>query len=180
MAGINLTNHPLAANNYFYLDGDLYKILQHVRASDYLTAWNFHKNGVEEFILSEVKRRAEPAFRTKQAGEMMNRTGISARDVYQEGNIPRPKKTYPLGDGKFTPLLYSAVLWSKKDIYNLHDYYMSLHGVSFKSRHSPGETRSRGIPTRAELRAMLDHGTVYYVKDKKTGDMVKVWKAEDV
>lgn len=176
MAGINLTNHPLAANDYFYLGGDLYKILQHVRASDYLTAWNFHKNGMEEFILSDVKRRAEPAFKTKSVGEMINRSGISVRDVYQEGHIPRPKKTYPLGDGKFTPLLYSAVLWSKQDVYNLHDYYMSKHGVKAKTETKPGETRSHRIPSRAELRSVLDHGTVYYVKDKK-GQMVKVWKA---
>lgn len=179
MAGINLTNHPLAANGYFYLEGDLYKILQMIRASDYLTAWNFHKNGVEEFVLSDVKRRAEPAFRTKNVGEMMNRTGITVRDVYQRDEIPRPKKTYPLGDGKFTPLLYSAVYWSKKDIYNLHDYFMSRNRIKEKTDRSIGQVNSKSLPSRAELRAILEHGTVYYVKDRK-GQMVKVWKAEDV
>lgn len=179
MAGINLSNHPLAAKNYFYLDGNLHKILQHVRAADYLTSWNFHKNGVEEFVLSDVKRRAEPAFRTKEVAEMMNRTSITVRDVYQNDEIPRPKKTYPLGDGKFTPVLYSPVYWSKQDVYNLHDYYMGKHNVKYKTDRATGNVNSRGIPTRAELRAMLDHGTVYYVEDDK-GNMVKVWKAESL
>lgn len=179
MAGVNLTNHPLAANDYFYLDGDLYKIMQYVRASDYLTAWNYHKNGMEEFILSDAKKRAEPAFKTKHVGELVNRTGMSCRDYYQQGSIPRPKKTYPLGDGKFTPLLYSTVLWSKEDIYNLHDFLMELHGIQSKTRTSAGNSGRSDIPTRAELRASLEHGTVYYVQDKK-GNMVKVWKAEDV
>lgn len=176
---INITNHPLAMNGYFYLEGDLYKILQHIRASDYLTAWNYDKHGMEEFVLSSVKRRAEPAFRNKQVGEIMNRSGITVRDVYQQDLIPRPKKTYPLGDGKNKPLLYSPVLWSKQDIYNLHDYYMSRpsqRGVKSK----PGvKGNLQGLPTRAELRAALEHGTVYYVKGKD-GQMHKVWKAEDV
>ena len=177
MAGVNLTNHPLALKNYFYLDGDLYKILQLVKASDYLTAWNYHKNGMEEFILSDVKRRAEPGFRADAVGEMVNRTGITVRDVYQEGHIPRPKKTYPLGDGKFTPLLYSAVVWSKEDVYRLHDHLMEKHKIKERTEKSTGVSGRRDIPTRAELRAVLEHGTVYYVEDSD-GKMVKVWKAE--
>lgn len=180
MAGINLTKHPLAANGYFYLNGKLYKIMQAVRASDYLTAWNFHDNGMEEFILSDVRRRCEPAFRTKQVGEMINRSSITVRDIYQAGHIPKPKKTYPLdGTGDYTPLLYSPILWSKADIYRLHDYMLDLHGIKNAEKNGLGKAGRADIPTRAELRATLDHGTVYYVKDK-TGKMVKVWKAEDV
>lgn len=176
MAGVNLTNHPLALNNYFYLDGDLYKIMQLVKASDYLTAWNYHKNGMEEFVLSDVKRRAEPGFKADAVGEMVNRSGITCRDFYQQGIIPRPKKTYPLGDGKFTPVLYSAVVWSKQDVYNLHDALMERHDKDNVSK-KIGHTGRNDLPTRAELRAALEHGTVYYVQDK-TGKMVKVWKAE--
>lgn len=178
MAGINITNHKLAGNDYFYLNGDLYKILQLVRASDYLTAWNYHKDGIEEFILSDVKRRASPAFRTKDVAEMVNRTSSTIRNIYQLGEMPRPKKTYPL-DGKNTPLLYSPILWSKEDVYRLHDTLMERHKIDRAEREMVGEAGRKDIPTRAELRAVLDHGTVYYVKGKD-GKMVKVWKADSL
>lgn len=178
--GINITNHPLAMNDYFYLNGELYKILQHVRASDYLTAWNFNQHGMEEFVLSDVKRRAEPGFRAKAVGEIMNRSGITVKDVYQQGHIPRPMKVYPLGDGRNQPLLYSPVIWSKEDVYRLHDFYMGRERTKRSIDKKPGDVGGgRGLPTRAELRAALEHGTVYYVKDKK-GQMVKVWKAESL
>lgn len=179
MTALNITRHPLAANGYFYLEDKLYRVMQVIRASDYLTAWNFHDNGMEEFIYSDVRRRAEPAFRTKEVAGMVNRSTITVRDIYQEDKIPRPKKTYPLnGTGDFTPLLYSPVLWSKRDIYRLHDVLVEGM-VNSRINKKADKPSPRDVPSRAELRAVLDHGTVHYIKDK-TGQMVKVWEADGV
>lgn len=176
---VNVTGHPKAMNNYFYMNDKLYKVMQLIKASDYLTAWNFHDHGMEQFSYTYVRKYAEPAFRTKTVAEMVNRSPHTVRDCYQMGGLPKPKKVYPLGDGKHTPLLYSPIMWSKKDVLNLHDYLLERAGVERMKRESVGVIGSGDLPPRSEVLAALDHGTVYYVKDKD-GKMIKVWKADVV
>ena len=69
------------------------------------------------------------------------------------------------------------MVWSKEDVYRLHDHLMEKHKIKERTEKSTGVSGRRDIPTRAELRAVLEHGTVYYVEDSD-GKMVKVWKAE--
>ena len=174
---VRLNGHPMGAYNYFYLNGKLYKVLQAIRTSDYLSAWNYVDHGVEEFIYSDIKKKAEPAFSTDNAAKLVGRSRETVYNAYlTERGVMGGIKTYPL-DGKNTPAWYSRRYWSKKDVYNLYDYFASKRGSHAKEGNVP---RARNnLMSKKELRAALEHEVSYFVQNKD-GEFVKVFSAEDL
>lgn len=174
---VRLNKHPLGAYNYFYLNGKLYKVLQAIRTSDYLSAWNYHDHGVEEFVYSDIRKRAEPAFSNKSVAALIGRSRETVYNAYlTEKGVKGGTKTYPL-DGKNTPAWYSRIYWSKKDIYDLYDYFLSKKGAHAVEGNVP-RTRNN-LMSKRELRAALEHEVSYFVQNDK-GEFIKVFSAEDI
>ena len=132
---------------------------------------------VEEFIYSDIRKKAEPAFTTNSVAKIIGRARETVYNAYlTEKGVKGGTKTYPL-DGRNEPRLYSRRYWSKKDIYDLYDYFYSKPKV-IASEDQVQWTRN-SLMSKKELRSILEHEVSYYVQNKD-GEFIKVFSAEDV
>lgn len=154
--------------NYFYVNGDLHKVLLVDRARDFVRTWNYPKRKSVGYVYSDLLKNHGKAWPTSQVAKLIDR----AREVLEwyilDKNIRVPQRTYTL-DGRYAPGKY---MWSEEDILALHDYLSSVH---------IGRPREDGIAintkllSKAELRAKMRSDVVLYVKNKD-GEFVPVWK----
>jgi hypothetical protein len=155
---------------YFYLDNRLHVLLRVNRPSNIAEAWDFVKDEPVVYVWSDLKRRMGQAYRTSQAAKFLHRSVDRIMLPIKEEKVPAPQRPYDLetgGQGRF--------YWSDQDIKNMHEYLLTLHrGRPRKD----GKTTPWNLPSRPELRAMLEHGTVLYTKTKD-GRFVPVWSERD-
>lgn len=156
---------------YFYLEGDLHKVLSVIRAQDFAICWNYPQGKRVGYVWSDVRRNHKKAFNLQQVSKMIGRHYITLKRDILDGKIKPPQKTYALNANK-TPGTYYM---SEQDVYDLHDYLLSVHvGRPRKD----GKVTIRDMPSKAELRAMMKHDIVTYVKTAE-GEFVPVWKEQD-
>jgi hypothetical protein len=157
---------------YFYLNGDLHKVLSVNRAQDFAVCWNFPQGKRAGYVWSDVRKRAEKAFTMKQVGAMVGRHRVNIERDILNGNIKAPQRSYTL-DGNKRLLYY---FFSEEDIFDLHSYLLTVH---IGRPRKDGQILPRQtIPSKAELRAMIRHDIVTYVKTED-GEFVPVWKEQD-
>lgn len=156
---------------YFYLNGDLHKVLSINRAQDLVVAWNYKEQKRVGYIWSDARKRLEKAFTMMQVSKMINRHRVNIERYILNGHIRAPQRTYTLDD-KRTPGKY---LFSESDVYDLHDYLLTVH---IGRPRKDGKTTPGRMPSKAELKAMMRHDTVMYVK-QSDGTFTPVWKEMD-
>lgn len=157
---------------FFYLNGDLHKVLSVSKPQDFAICWNFVQHKRVGYVWSDVRRSHKRAFSMMEVSKMINRTREAIERDILRGNIKPPQRTYSL-DGNKRPMRYK---FSEKDIYDLHDYMLSQHHG--RPRKDGGITPLQSIPSRAQLRAMMEHNIITYVKTED-GEFVPVWKEQD-
>ncbi len=156
---------------FFYLDGQLHKVLSVIRGMDLVKCWHYADGKRVGYVWSDVRKRMGPAFTTFQVAEMIGRHHVNIRKYLVSGSIRRPQRAYSL-DGRKLP---GKHYWSEKDVYELHDFLLTVHrGRPRKD----GQITPGNMPSKAELRAMMRHDTVMYVK-QEDGTFVPVWKEVD-
>lgn len=153
----------------FYLHGNLHKILHISRARDLLTAYDFAEGKTKVYPWSEVQRRRQHAFTITQAGALLDRHRDRIMSYMEEGNVPWPQREYSLETGR--PGRY---FFSEDDMMDLRDYVATVH---IGRPRKDGKVTNNRIPTREELRAMMQQGRVLYVKEND--EFVPVWKAKE-
>ncbi|QGH79382.1 hypothetical protein SEA_LIMPID_49 [Streptomyces phage Limpid] len=156
---------------YFYLNGDLHKVLSVTRAQDFVVCWNFPQGKRVGYVWSDVRKNHGKAFRLQQVAEMIGRHYITIKRDILEGRIKAPQRIYAFNENR-TP---GAYYMSEEDVYALHDYMMTTH---IGRPRGDGKVTVRDMPSKAELRAMMKHDLVTYVKTKD-GDFVPVWKEQN-
>lgn len=164
-------NRKSSKLRYFYLNGDLHKILSVNRAQDFVVCWNFPEGKRVGYVWSDVKKRHGKAFRTSEVAKMVGRDLTTVKRDILNGNIKRPQKIYSLHTKR-----PGAYYWSEEDVMEMHDYLLSIH---------IGRPRLDGlivprssIPTKAELRAMMRHDIITYVKTDNE-EFIPIWKERD-
>lgn len=160
----------LALPRYFYLDSNLHKVLRTNRAQDLVWAWHYVEGKQKVYPYSEVRKKHGKAYSIVDVSEMIGRHRVIIENYILDGKIRAPQRIYALGSRK-----PGAYYFSEKDVYELHDYLLTVHrGRPRKD----GMITPSGIPSRAELRAMLVTGHATYIKNEK-GEFVQVWKEND-
>lgn len=153
---------------YFYLGDVLHKHIHINQGSDIITCWNYEEHKRVAYSWSETRRRMRPSYRTGAVVEMLNRSRISLENAILRGDIRKPTQPYSLDEerrlGRFQ--------WSDNDVMAARDFFSTQH-VGFPRK--DGLITPRPIPTRAELRAMMEQGTMTYVKTS-TGEFVPMFK----
>lgn len=153
---------------YFFLGGVLHQHIHINQGSDIITCWNYVEHKRTAYSWSETRKKMRPSYRTGAVVEMLNRSRISLEKAILRGDIRKPSLPYSLDDerrpGRFC--------WSDTDIMEARDYFSTQH-VGFPRK--DGLITPRPIPTRAELRAMMDQGTITYVKTS-SGEFVPMFK----
>ena len=156
---------------FFYLNGDLHMRLHVNRGDDILTAWNFSQHKRVGYSYTHVRQRAEKAYRTPEVAEMLNRGPQTLELAILRGDIRAPQKNYSIRTG--TPWGY---FWSHEDIMDARDYLATVHrGRPRKD----GLVTPQALPTKRELRAMLEQEVILYTKTD-SGEFVPSWKAKEL
>jgi hypothetical protein len=153
---------------YFYLNGELHKVLSINRAQDLVTAWIFNQEKRVVYVWSDVRKRLGKAFTMTQVSRMIGRHRVIIENYILDGKIRPPQRIYTL-DGTKNPGKY---MFSESDVYELHDYLLTVH--IGRPRKDGGVTPSR-MPSKAELKAMIRHDTVMYLR-QADGTFTPVWK----
>lgn len=156
---------------YFFINQDLHKVLRVVRPQDFMEAWNFREGKRTGYIWSDVRKRMENAFTMQQVGQMVGRTRVQIENYILEGKIKTPQRIYTLDERK-KPGKY---LFSETDVLALHDYLLTVH---IGRPRKDGKITPGKMPTRAELRAMLKHNIITYVKTDDN-EFKPIWKEID-
>lgn len=177
-SGANARTKP-GKLRYFYLDvmvDDkpkplLHKSLHINRGADTITTWCYPLTKRVAYTYSDVKKRREYAYSTKEVGKMLNREREVLERAIIEGNINRPQHTYGLDEHKRK----FQYLWHESNIMEAHAYLSTVH---YGRPRKDGMATPKRLPTARELRAMIRQEELLYVKTS-SGDFVPVWKAQD-
>ncbi|AVD99250.1 helix-turn-helix DNA binding domain protein [Streptomyces phage BillNye] len=149
----------------------MHRVLSINRAQDLVVTWVFKEGKRRAYVWSDARKRLEKAFTMKQVGQMVNRHRVNIEKYILEGKIRAPERIYTL-DGNKTPGKY---MFSEKDVFELHDYLLTVH---IGRPRKDGKITPGRMPSRAELRAMMQHDTTVYIK-AADGTFTPVWKEID-
>lgn len=152
----------------FFLDEKLYRKEHINRAGDELYAWSFQESRLVTLPYSYVRDNYDQAFSARDVSKVLNRGYTYIRNLVFAGTIDATdwRRTMTTGDRH-------GPYWSPKGLMELRDYFASQHRGRPRN---DGLKTPQAIPTRRELRAMLDRGVVLYAKDD-AGNFVPTWKA---
>lgn len=157
--------------NYFYLNKNLHRRLHINRGADTITTWCYPLHKRVAYTYSDVKRRMEPAYTTKEVGQMLNRGRLTLEHAILNGDIEEPQFTYGLNEHKKK----FKYMWHEDNIMEAHAFLSTVH----KGRpRKDGLVTPYRLPTARELRAMIRQQEILYVKDDN-GEFRPVWQAED-
>lgn len=153
---------------YFYLNGNLHKVLRRKRSEDLLIAWDYPSGKRVAYILSHVQKSKQRAYSIPQAAKFMNRDPETIKRHIRNGEIKRPQHSYSF-DNPDRVLKY---FFNEEDIREIHNFFKTVH------RGRPridGDVTTSKIPSYAELEAMMRNEKILYVKNEN-GEFVPVWK----
>ena len=157
---------------YFFINDQLHRKLEINRGKDLLTAWNFPEGKKVSFSYTDVLKRYEKAFTTKEVGAMINRTPTSIKNAIGCGMLRVPQYTYDITDPDKRLFQY---MWSEKDILETLDYFSEVHRG--RPRKDGGQTAAANLPTPREVRAMIhEEGETLYIQSGDT--FIPTWRAK--
>ena len=146
---------------YFYVDGKLYRTVRNDRPADLRRAWSYEDKRVVEFVLSDVRRKAQQAFDTIEVAKLLNRSKENILLHLGRGAINPPVKI-GTQDSKVPKYEFGYYKWSEDDVLALHEHYLTVG--SGRPRKDGIIYSAARIPTRLELIAMMKQNRMYYVK----------------
>lgn len=153
----------------FFLNKNLHRVIHARRAENELTAFDFIEGKIKVYPYSEVRRKKQNAIGVKELARMLNRHRKTIHRHIQEGNIPRPQQEYAIHNGK-----PGAFFFSEDDAMEVRDFFANLHRGRPRE---DGKNTPHLIPTKQELRSMIDSGKILYVKEND--EFVPIWRAQD-
>lgn len=153
---------------YFYLNGDLHKVLKRKRSEDLLIAWDYPNEKRVAYILSHIQKNKQRAYSIPQTAKFMNRRPETIKRHIKSGDIKKPQYSYSFED-KNRVLKY---FFSEEDVKEIHSFFKTVH------RGRPridGDVTTSKIPSYAELEAMMRNEKILYIKNEND-EFVPVWK----
>jgi hypothetical protein len=153
---------------YFYLNGDLHKVIRQSRAEDLIVAWHYKSGKRVAYSLTDVNKNKQHAYPISQVVKIIGKHEDTIKRHLYAGNLKFPEQVYSLNGNK-TPGKY---YWSEDDVRKMHDYFKTVHR---------GRPRNDGIvnpgnmPSRAEIEAIMKQENILYVKNND-GEFIPVWK----
>lgn len=161
---------------YFFLEREghgplLHRSLFINRGADQIVTWCYPLKQRIVYTYSDVKKRKETAFTTKQTGEMIMRSRIQLERAILNGNIEMPQYSYSL-DERMRKKQY---WWHESNIMEAHAYFSTVHrGRPRKD----GQITPQRLPTPRELRAQIRQDEILYVRTED-GSFIPSWKASN-
>lgn len=148
---------------YFFWEGKLHRVLRAVPSRNELFAWCYKDEREVMFVYSHIKFHHEPAFTTKEVCQFFNRHRVTIENDISAGAIRRPELSYSLDENRW-PIKY---FWTRDQVYEYHDYLINVHRG--QPRKDGRVTPWSGLPSRNELRAMMEDNITVLIKDNEDG-----------
>ena len=102
---------------------------------------------------------------------MLNRGHLALERAILNGNVSEPQFTYGLNEHKRK----FKYMWHENNIMEAHAYFSTVH---FGRPRKDGLVAPKPMPTVRELRALIRHEQVLYVRNDDD-EFVPVWRAEN-
>ncbi len=145
----------------------LYKVIRSNKSNDLMVLWNFEEHRSETHSYVAVSNLAERAYSIQEVSELVGRSANTLRDRVNE--FPEAYRIYSMTTNRIP----CGRRYSADQIMEIRDI---LAGIHWGKPHSSGRITATGVPSRIELRAMLNHETVHFIQTKE-GEFVPSWKA---
>jgi len=153
----------------FFINEHLHRVIHTNRSSNELTAFDFVDDKIKVYPLSEVQKRKQNAIGVNKLAKMLNRHRKTIHRHISDGNIPRPQQEFHIKTKK-----PGAFFFSEDEAMQVRDFFSSVHvGRPRKD----GKANGSRVPTREELRSMIDSGRMLYVKEND--EFVPIWRAQE-
>lgn len=190
--GVGSGNNPNNLNTkrkgmpmWFFVDKQLHKRLKVDRSNDLILCWNFGEGKRVVYTLSSTKIKMRPCFSTNQAAEFLGKTKWLLLKYIQLGMLPTPIQALMPGQKKRQTTRYR---WSEDDIMAARDFFATRkeNPADYDIAEYMGKGPNVGwqnpvkgeVPTRRELRALMNNEEILYVKGKD-GEFLPTWRAKD-
>lgn len=159
---------------FFFIKSDdklhLNRVLHVNKPEDMVTAWDYTDHKRKVFVWSDVRRRMQNAYSIKETAEILGKSKMTVEGYIREGQIRTPQRIYALNESR-TP---GKFMLSEDDVLDLHQAMSERHqGRPRKD----GLVTNNGLPTRAEVRTLVQQGDVLYTRDDK-GNFIPIWKEQ--
>jgi len=151
---------------YVILNKKLYKVLVKNKANDRTVLWNFEEHKREVHSYSAVAQYGEKAYSFWDISQMLERSPNTLK--FRRHEFPEGYRIYTMTDHKPHGWRFDA-----EQVMEIREVLANTH---YGRPRADGEIIPRAIPSRAELKAMLQQEAVYYVQGKD-GKFVPTWKA---
>jgi hypothetical protein len=147
---------------YFFINGQIHKVLRSSRSKDELVAWNYLEKKRVLYSYSQVEKNMQNAYTLTQVAKILCKHRVTIQDYILDGKIRSPQKVYPISNPDHEN--WSKYMFSESDILDLHQFILDAG-------------HSSEIPSKPELLAILKNNLILYTKTED-GKFVPVWKAE--
>ena len=147
---------------YFFINGNIHKVLRSSRSKDELVAWCYPDKKRLLYSYALVQKNMQTAYTLTQVAQILNKHRVTIQDYILEGKIKSPQKVYPISNPENES--WSKYMFSESDILDLHQYILDVG-------------HSSDLPSKTELLAILKNNLILYTKTED-GKFVPVWKAE--
>lgn len=159
---------------YFFIKVDdklhLNKVLHVNKPEDMVTTWDYTDGKRKLYVWSDVRRRMQNAYSIKETAEILGKSKLTVDTYIREGNIRTPQRIYSLTPNRVP----GKFLLSEDDVLDLHQAMSERHqGRPRKD----GLVTNNNLPTRAQVRTLVQQGEVLYTKDDK-GNFIPIWKEQ--
>lgn len=167
---------------FLYINGELYRKLQTNKSDDVYMAQNCRTKRIQTFSYKVVRDTHEIAYNTKEVSTILGRSPASIRKTIKQGHVSPQKQSYntfkgiqevnlpDIVNGTTTNTGRCEYYFTPEEVHEIRDYY--AHGMQY------ARSGKRAVPTKQELRSMMEHSVVLYVK-AKDGSFVPTWQAID-
>ena len=146
---------------YFFLNGNVHKVLRLSRAKDEVVAWSYLDNKRVMYSYAQVDKHMERAYGIVEVSKIIGRHRVTIEEYILQGKVKQPQKVYPISNPDSS---WSKYMFSESDILDIHQFIIDAGHI-------------RDLPSRSELQAILKHNLILYTKTDD-GKFVPVWKAE--
>lgn len=157
---------------FFFLNKELHRKIGINRANDTIITWNYPQECKRLYNYSDTVRRKEPAFKTSQVCDMINRRRWAIEMAIVRGNLKRPQHSTKNYQG--TKRIY-AYWWHEDDILAVLEYFST---IQWGKKRKDGLITSVRLPTPREIRARVRNEEILYIREGDT--FVPTWKAKEI
>jgi hypothetical protein len=154
----------------FFINDHLHRVIRTERSKNRLTAFDFVEDKIKVYPYSEVSVRKKRAVGVLEVAEIFGFNRKTVNRHIADRLFPEPQREHHIQTKK-----PGAYFFSEKDLYNYHDYL--INSSSGKNRLDGSPRSRRGIPSREDLRVLMEYGRILYVRDGN--DFIPVWRAEE-